>query len=34
MIRKYHNNILQTNPQRREKEPQNFYSNNTSIKQK
>ena len=29
MIRKYHNNIVQTNPRHLEEESQNIYSNNT-----
>ena len=33
MIRIYHNHTLQTNPQHREEEPQNIYSNNTSLRQ-
>ena len=32
LIRKYHNHILQTNLRQREEEPQNIYSNNTSVK--
>ena len=31
MIRKYHNHTLQTNPQHREEEPQNFKSHKTSM---
>ena len=38
MIRKYHNHTLQTNPRYceegyREEEPQNIYSNNTSVRE-
>ena len=33
MIRKYHNHTLQANPRQREKEPQNIYDNNTSVRQ-
>ena len=33
MIRKYLNHILQTNPRHSEKEPQNTYRNNTSVRQ-
>ena len=31
MIRKYHTHTLQTNPWHIEEEPQNIYSNNTSL---
>ena len=34
MIRKCHNNKLQTNPQQREKETHGIYSNNTIKRQK
>ena len=30
--RKYHNHTLQTNPQHREEEPNNIYSNNTFVR--
>ena len=33
MIRKYHNHTQQANPPHREEEPQNFYNNNTSVRQ-
>ena len=33
MIRKYYNHTLQTNQRHREEEPQNIYSNNTSVRQ-
>ena len=33
MIKKYHNHMLQTNPRHCEEEPQNIYSNNTSVRQ-
>ena len=33
MIRKYHNNTPKANTQRREEEPQNTHSNNTSVGQ-
>ena len=29
----YHNHTLQTNPRHLEEEPQNIYSNNTSVRQ-
>ena len=32
IIRKYHNHTLQTNPRQREEEPQNIYSNNSSVR--
>ena len=34
MIRICHNHTLQSNPRRREEEPQNIYSNKTSKKNK
>ena len=33
MIRKHQNHSLQTNPRHREEQPQNIYSNNTSVRQ-
>ena len=33
MIKKYHNHTLQTNAQQRAEEPENIYSNNTSVRQ-
>ena len=33
MIRKYHNQTLQTNSRHRDEEPQNNYANNTSARQ-
>ena len=33
VIRKYHLHTLQTNPRHHEEEPQNIYSNKTSVKQ-
>ena len=32
MIRKYHNNTLQTNPKHRKEELQNIYSTKTFVK--
>ena len=33
MIRKYHNHLQHTNPRDRKEEPQNIYSNKTSVRQ-
>ena len=33
MVGKYHNHTLQTNPRYSEEEPQNIYSNKTSVRQ-
>ena len=33
MIKKHHNQTLQTDPRHREEEPRKIYSNNTSVTQ-